>query len=80
MSEAEPSGTVRFTVKELLQAIDLKLDTLNNKLDAKAEAQDLMELERRVDTLEGWRNQSRGALAVVMVGITAIVGRLIGLY
>lgn len=49
--EAE-NGTIRFTVKELLAKVDVKLDAISGKLDAKADAHDLHALDARVVALE----------------------------
>jgi hypothetical protein len=51
MSEME-NGSIRFTVKELLAKVDVKLDAISGKLDAKADAHDVHALEARVGLLE----------------------------
>jgi hypothetical protein len=53
MSEAAgENGTIRFTVKELLAKVDVKLDAISGKLDAKADAHDVHALDARVGALE----------------------------
>ena len=76
----EPTGTVTFTVKELLERLDVKLDRLDLKLDTKAENHQVEALERRMDLLEDWRNRIAGGLAVVVLAVGALAGRLLGIF
>lgn len=69
----EPTGTVTFTVKELLERLDVKLDRLDLKLDAKAEEHDLEDAKRRLDSLERWRSFIAGGV-VVAVALGAVNG------
>ena len=75
----EPTGTVTFTVKELLERLDAKLDRLDLKLDTKAENHQVEALSRRVDGLEDWRSRIAGGFAVVVLAIGALAARLLGL-
>jgi hypothetical protein len=54
MSEpAGDNGRITFTVKELLEKLDLKLDVVVAGLAEKANAHELADLEKRVIALEG---------------------------
>jgi hypothetical protein len=46
------NGTIKFTVKELLGKMDVKLDTALSKLDGKADGRDLVALELRFNELK----------------------------
>ena len=46
------NGTIRYSVKELLAKVDVKLDQISGKLDAKADAHDVLALDGRVAALE----------------------------
>ncbi len=48
----EPSGSVSYTIKELLANLDGKIDTIILTLSGKADVSDLVEVERRVAKLE----------------------------
>lgn len=50
--EAEGNGTVRYTIKELLDAINKKLDGFFTELTHKADAQAVIDLTARVAVLE----------------------------
>lgn len=52
MSTPEDGGTVRYNVKDLLGAIDKKLDKVIESLNQKAERADVHELKGRVFALE----------------------------
>jgi L-fucose mutarotase/ribose pyranase (RbsD/FucU family) len=43
---------VSYDVKELLKAIDLRLASIDSKLDAKADVREVLELRDRIATLE----------------------------
>jgi hypothetical protein len=49
---AGENGTIRYSVKELLAKVDVKLDAISSKLDAKADAHDLHAVDARVAALE----------------------------
>jgi len=59
MSTPEDGGTVRYNVKDLLGAIDKKLDKVIESLGQKAERTDVYELRGRVDALEKQAEVSR---------------------
>jgi hypothetical protein len=52
VSDEPDNGSIRFTVKELLAKVDVKLDAISGKLDAKADAHDVQALEDRIGALE----------------------------
>lgn len=52
MSTPEDGGTVRYNVKDLLAAIDKKLDKVIEALNQKADRADVHELKGRVYALE----------------------------
>jgi len=52
MSTPEDGGTVRYNVKDLLKAIDIKLDKVVEGLNTKADRADVHELKGRVFALE----------------------------
>lgn len=57
--EDQSNGSVRFTVKELLDAIDKKLDKALAKLEHKVDTTEHLELVRRVGALEDEAKISR---------------------
>lgn len=59
MEESHGNGSVRYTVKELLDAIDKKLDKALAKLEHKVDTTDHLELVRRVGALEDEAKISR---------------------
>lgn len=50
--DAPDNGTVRYTIKELLDAINKKLDGFFTELTHKADAQAVVDLTARVQVLE----------------------------
>ncbi len=62
---------VSWPVKDLLDRMDTKLDTLAVEMRSKATSVELMELERRVKTIERWqwRMTGAGALTVLLLSI-----------
>ena len=59
--EANGTGTVSYTVKELLARQDGKLDTIILTLASKADRSDLDKVEGRVGTLEALAAQQQGS-------------------
>lgn len=53
MSEGNGEGTIRFSTKEMLVAMDTKLDTLMQMVATKAATADLIALGDRVTAMEG---------------------------
>lgn len=80
MTEQNPN--VAFTVKELFQGIDRKLDLLTLKLDQKADQRHLEALDKRVDDVEDRhdarivtlekQNASWKSLAAFVAGVSAL--------
>ena len=66
----DTSGTVRFTVKELLARMDGKLDKIHDDLASKAESVEVAALEQRVEKLELWRSLLTGAYAAGIIAVT----------
>ena len=48
----EDDGTVTYSVKELIEKLDRKLDTFLSMLHSKADASEVQELKARVDGVE----------------------------
>lgn len=79
---SEENFTVRYSPKELFARIDAKLDVIANTLTAKADHDDLVEIEKRVAVLEAAASEQRGfdKAKVAIVGLLlTIVGLLIPL-
>lgn len=76
MSVPEENFTVRYSPKELFARIDAKLDVIANTLTAKADHDDLIELEKRVAVLEAVNAEQRGfdkaKAAILALAITVI--------
>lgn len=60
---------VTYSFKEVADRIDRRLETIDLKLDVKADRTDHEQLRQRVDQLEAFRMKVAGALLV----ITAVV-------
>lgn len=67
MSDIDPNS---FTVKEMILVVMAKLDQLDGKLDAKAEASDLRVYERRITSLERDRIDPKEHQALVNASIS----------
>lgn len=67
----EQNGTVRYTVKELLAAMNEKLDKLVAAIDTKANAADLDVLSGRVQALERRYWMAVGFLTAVELAVGA---------
>lgn len=61
---------VSYTLKELFERVDGKLDGIDNKLDSKADQKDLDELARQVTEIALWRART--------LGFAAAVGAIVG--
>lgn len=81
MAESVGEGSVNFTVKELLLVVDGKIDKLNDKLDHKADASEVIELRGRVALLEEFRSRAKGAGMVGGIALTLVataIGHFLG--
>lgn len=58
MSDAQDLK-VTFTAKELLGRIDERLASIDSKLDAKADLRDVLELQKRIDRVEKFADETR---------------------
>lgn len=76
MSAPEENFTVRYSPKELFARIDQKLDVIANTLTAKADHDDLIQLEKRVSVLEAVNAEQRGfdkaKAAIVALALTIV--------
>ena len=66
MSGIAPEDYTRFTIRDMIALVVLpRLDSIDRKLDTKANELDLAKLEQRVTANESWRNRMAGAISLV---------------
>lgn len=59
----DPEVRVSYGVKELLSRIDIRLESIDTKLDAKADIRDVDDLKSRMDAMERREEQRVAVLA-----------------
>lgn len=70
---------MEFTVKELIQRIDVRLEGIDVKLNTKADHAEILSLSTRVSKLESDREFARGLGRAAWAVVTLLLGILFAL-